>query len=255
MPRPKRKIPIWPERALAVAREVGFGKVDGFPGDNQPFSITTFLVGQNVAPLAAGSDEHLLLETAASWNRQLKAADLAKLPRAGAELPIRDADDHNVMYGRKHGRAIWLTRAFDRNPDTPTLACYHRNVTQASLQTLSLGEFVSWTAAQHDAQPPVDPAVRERAKRAASLLQLFFDGKTASGKRSPIVRQALRIRSPAPHGVMRWPWSKLCPNSHEMRSRYRIPGRMPTQRCDLLLDPTPQLSRTGGLLQRPSALR
>jgi hypothetical protein len=42
---------------------------------------------------------------------------------------------------------------------------------------------VSWTAAQYDTQAPIDSAVRERAKRAASLLQLFFDGKTASGKK------------------------------------------------------------------------
>jgi hypothetical protein len=171
------------ECALAVARERGFGKVDGFPGDNQPFSVTTFLVGQNIAPLAPGSDEHFLLETTTAWNHQLKAVDLAKLPLADARLSIRNGDDDNIMYGRKYGRAIWLTRAFDQNPDTPTLACYHRNVTHASLQTLSLGEFVSWTAAQYDAQAPVHPAVVDRAKRAASLLQLLFDGKTASGKK------------------------------------------------------------------------
>jgi hypothetical protein len=121
------------ERALVLARQRGFGKVDGFPGDNQPFTITTFLVGQNVAPLAAGSDEHFLLEAVAGWNRRLKPADLAKLPLSTAQLPIRDGDDDNLMYGRKNGRAIWLTRAFDRNPDTPTLASYHRNITHASL--------------------------------------------------------------------------------------------------------------------------
>ena len=42
---------------------------------------------------------------------------------------------------------------------------------------------MSWTAAEHEAGSRIDPAFRERAKRAASLLQLFSDGKTASGKK------------------------------------------------------------------------
>lgn len=171
------------ESALAFARERGFGNTDGFSGDNQPFSITTFLVGQDVLPLAQGSDEHFLLETVTSWNRNLKHADLAGMPLADAELVIRGANNDNIMYSRDRGRAIWLPREFAEQPNKPTLACYHRNITQASAQTLSLGEFVSWVAAQCDAQVPVAPAISDRAKRAAELLHLFYQGKTATGKK------------------------------------------------------------------------
>jgi hypothetical protein len=171
------------ERALALARERGFGKVDGFSGDNQPFSVTTFLVGEKADPVMEGSDEHFLLETVASWNRHLNTGDLVKLPVAGARLPIRDSDDQNMMYARKLGRAIWLPRSFAYNPPTPTLKCYHRNVTYASLLTLGLGEFISWVAAQHDAQVLVAPLIDDRAKRACSLLRLFSEGQTATGKK------------------------------------------------------------------------
>jgi hypothetical protein len=171
------------DRALAVARARGFGKVDGFPGDNQPFSVTTFLVGENIVTPVEGSDEHLLLETVTSWDRNLTKADLAKRPLADAQLSIRGSSADNIMYARKNGRAIWRAHAFGENSPSPMLTCYHRNITQAGLQTLSLGEFVSWVAAQHDANVIVAPALDERAKRAATLLELFSEGKAATGKK------------------------------------------------------------------------
>jgi hypothetical protein len=171
------------ERALALGRQRCLGDAEGYSGDNQPFSITTFLVGENVNPVTQGSDEHFLLETVTGWNRHLQTADLAGLPLAEARLPIRAPDAESLMYARKRGRAVWFPRAFAGAPATPMLACYHRNITQASVQTLSLGEFVSWVAAQHEESTAVAPAVDERAKRAASLLQLLADGKTASGKK------------------------------------------------------------------------
>lgn len=171
------------ERLLAFNRKRDFGNADGFPGDNQPFSVTTFLVGENVTPLQQGSDEHFLLETVTSWNRNLKPADLAGKPLADASLVIRGTDNENIMYSRDRGRAIWLPRIFANDPNTSTLACYHRNVTQASVQTLSLGEFVSWVAAQFDLGVPVALQHKDRAKRAAELLRLLNDGKTQIGKK------------------------------------------------------------------------
>jgi hypothetical protein len=169
------------ETALMLARRQGFGeKTEGVGGDNQPFSVTTVLVGENAVPLAQGSDEHFLLEAVTSWDRYLKPADLAQRPLAGAQLPIKGTDAENIMYARKHGRAIWMPRIFAGNSNTATLACWHRNVMQASRQTLSLGEFVSWAAAQAN----IHPAVRERAQRAVALLQLSADGAAATGKKT-----------------------------------------------------------------------
>ena len=176
-------------RALKLARERGLGGVEGFPGDGGPFSVTTFLKAEDVSPLAQGSDTHFLLETVTGWNRHLKTADLAKSSLADAQLSMRAADDQHVMYARDHGRAIWLPREFVGNTK-PMLACYHRNIMHASLQTLSLGEFVSWVAAQHEENRPVAPAIDERAKRAASLLQLFSKGETPQTKRKVTYRSA-----------------------------------------------------------------
>ena len=173
------------DNALALARKRGFGdKAEGIPGDNQPFSITTFLVGKDVAPLTQGSDEHFLLEAVTGWARSLKKDDLAKLPLADARLAISSMDDQNLMYARKRGRAIWLPRSFAENPNTATLACYHRNITQASRQTLSLGEFVSWFAAERGRQAAVPATVAERARRAAQLLDLSSKGKEPTGKKT-----------------------------------------------------------------------
>jgi hypothetical protein len=72
---------------------------------------------------------------------------------------------------------------FADRPDTSTLACYHRNITHASLQTLSLGEFVSWAANEYASGKPLAPAVLKMAKRAASLLSLFSAGKSAVGRK------------------------------------------------------------------------
>jgi hypothetical protein len=170
-------------RAFALLRARGFGTIDGVAGDNQPFSVTTFLVGEDLATPDEGSDEHFMLEAMTSWNRNLKPSDLAKRPLADAQLPIRGAGPDTMMYARKQGRAIWMGHAFAGNPDTPLLACYHQNVTQASLQTLSLGEFVSWIAGKHNAKTPIAPALDERAKRAATLLELFSDGQTGMGRK------------------------------------------------------------------------
>ncbi len=171
------------ERCLRQIRDGGLDRADGFPGDNQPFSVTTFLVGEDAGAFTAGSQEHLLLETVTGWNRTLKARDLKKLALGDRQLVIRNADNDNMMYAQKDARAIWLPRWFAGSPDTPALACYHHNVVQASLQTLSLGEFVSWAASEFSLGHPVAPAVAERAKRAAALLQLLQDGQTALGKK------------------------------------------------------------------------
>jgi hypothetical protein len=164
------------ERALGLARQQGLGNVPGISKDARPFSVTTFLKGKDVDPIAQGSDEHFLLETVTTWNRYLKTADLASAPLADAPLKIRNADGENMMYARGRGRAIWFPREFVGN-NRPMLACYHRNITHASLQTQSLGEFVAWVADQHAASRPLAGTVDDRARRAAALLELFSNGK------------------------------------------------------------------------------
>lgn len=169
------------DRALTQVRKTELGAAEGFSAGGGPVSVTTFLQGENVQPIAQGSDEHFLLEAVTSWNRALKEADLATRKLADAQLAIRNADAENMMYSRGRGRAIWFPRDFVGNA-RPSLSCYDRNVVQASLQTQSLGAFVAWVAAQLAEGAALDPAVLDRAKRAATLLQIFSAGGTSGLK-------------------------------------------------------------------------
>ena len=169
------------DRALTQIRKTDLGGADGYAEGNAPVTVTTFLQGENVQPIAQGSDEHFLLEAATGWNRNLKTADLATRKLDDAQLVVRNADAENMMYARGRGRAIWFPRDFVGNAK-PSLSCYDRNIVQASLQTQSLGAFVSWAAAQIAQETALDGAVLDRAKRAVALLQIFFNGGTGGLK-------------------------------------------------------------------------
>jgi len=170
------------DRAFAETRKTDLGNAEGYSGGGDPVSVTTFLQGEDVQTIAQGSDEHFLLEAVTSWNRTLKTADLAAHKLADAQLTtVRNADAENLMYVRGRGRATWFPRDFVGNA-RPSLSCYDRNIVQASLQTQSLGAFVTWAAAQLAEGTPLDGAVLDRAKRAAALLQIFSDGGTTGLK-------------------------------------------------------------------------
>ena len=212
------------ERALAVARKAAFGDTEGFAGDNQPFSVTTFLSGEDVAAIKQGGDEHFLLETVAGWNEYLKPQDLEKLPLADAQLAIRDADAENMMYARRVARAIWFPRRFAAGAATSTLSCYHQNIVQASLQTLSLGEFVSWVAAEYDAGRAVEPAVVERAVRAAQLLQMLVAGQSATGRKITYRTSSIVEQIKNAGWTRRSPSSRRCSQRDEQQAN-RVPGQ------------------------------
>ena len=170
------------DRALTQVRKTDLGGADGYAEGNTPVTVTTFLQGENVQPIAQGSDEHFLLEAVTDWNRNLKMADLATHKLDSARLnKVLKADAENMMYARGRGRAIWFPRDFVGNAK-PSLSCYDRNIVQASLQTQSLGAFVSWAAGQIAQETPLDGAVLDRAKRAAALLQIFANGGTGGLK-------------------------------------------------------------------------
>lgn len=170
------------DQAFAQVRKTELGNADGFAGGGEPISVTTFLQGANVQPVAQGSDEHLLLEAVTGWRRNLTAADLATRKLADAQLAaVLNADAQNMIYARGRGRAIWFPREFVGN-SRAMLPCYHQNTVVASLQTQSLGALVVWVATQLAQSNPVDPGVLERAKRAAALLKIFANGGTAGLK-------------------------------------------------------------------------
>jgi hypothetical protein len=175
------------EYALATARRAAFGDVEAFAGYNQPFSITTFVQGtvaDPATPIVDGSVEHRMLEALTGWNQNFAIMNLSKTPLQSASLTIHSRLDSDLVYARGTGRAIWLPRLFSTNQDRGKLSCYHRNITLASLQTMSLGEFVGWVARRYERGESVPELVQERAKRATRLLGIFATGERTATYRS-----------------------------------------------------------------------
>lgn len=178
------------DAALDSARHDAFGDVECAAGYNQPFSVASFIIGEvaDIAtPVGAGSDEHLALEAVTTWNPNF--ATQPPKPIADAKLPMHASAASDLMYGHGRARAIWLPRAFAQPAAGPVISCYHRNIMLASLQTLSLGEFVSWVAARHTGAQPVARILDERAKRAAALLQLMADGDQSTYRTTSVAHQ------------------------------------------------------------------
>ncbi len=167
------------EHALAVVRRQAFGDVEAFAGYNQPFTVTSFVQGEIDDPAVAvqeGSDEHRVLEALTGWNQNFARMNLTNTPIQSAKLTIHSELDSDLVYARKAGRAIWLPREFAEDVQRPKLSCYHRNITLASLQTMSLGEFVDWVARRLDRGETIQPLLVERAKRAARVLDVLASG-------------------------------------------------------------------------------
>ena len=179
------------EEALADLRHQAFGAgVAGYLYDSKPFTVTTLLDGRDASArdkIKAGSPEHRLLEAITGWNPSYQSMNLKQLPPATASVPIRRQLDGDLMYARKYGRAIWLPREFTSG--SRTLACYHRNIVFASLQTQSLGGFSVWAAAQQQAGAPVDNLVLDQAKRATTLLGLLSAGNPAIYRSASVAKQ------------------------------------------------------------------
>jgi hypothetical protein len=130
-----------------------------------------------------GSPVHRALEALTGWNENFATMRLEAAPIASAKLAIHTRADGDLVYARKSGRAIWLPREFATTPARPRLSCYHRNLTLASLQTMSLGECVGLVARRLKRGEKVAPLLLARAKSAARIL-----GVLASGDRTATYR-------------------------------------------------------------------
>jgi hypothetical protein len=167
------------DHALATARKPAFGDAEAFSGHNQPFTIATFVHGQTDTPeVAEGSAVHRVLEALTGWNQDWPKMPLDNASLASARLAIHRQSNNDILYGRANGRAIWLPREFSRpHPaDPPRLSCYHRNLTLASLQAMSLGERVDLVAGRHQRGETVPPLLLQRAREAAYVLDRLGTG-------------------------------------------------------------------------------
>ena len=181
------------DHVLAAVKNQAFGAAEAWPGHNQPFTIATFIHGEvDAADVVAGSPVHKALEALTGWdeNWQTKTLDQASLDSARlTAIAMRSPSD--IVYARARGRAIWLPREFTKPlpADPPRLSCYHRNLTFASLQALSLGECVDLVAGRRQRGEAVAPLLLQRAREAARALDILATGDAKATYRTISVEE------------------------------------------------------------------
>lgn len=172
------------EHALDLARIQAFGNVEAFPGINQPFTIASFIQGANIENgliVNQGDGIHRILEAVTDWNPYFEKMSFTDINLNDYCLPIKKRLDSDIVYARKTGRAIWFPRALTGTltgtKSASSVSCYHRNLVIGSFLVQSLGEFVRWTTRRYRAGSNVAQALLNRARRAATLLTHFSEGK------------------------------------------------------------------------------
>ena len=180
--------------ALADARKRAFGNASAFAGNNQPFTIATFVQGHTDEPdVADGTPAHRALEALTGWNQGWPTMPLDTAAVATAKLAVHSRTASDLVYARERGRAIWLPREFERPSPVcpPRLSCYHRNLTLASLQTMSLGECVGWVARRRQSGQKIQPLLLQRARKSARILDLLASGDATTTYRTMSVNRQI----------------------------------------------------------------
>jgi hypothetical protein len=148
----------------------------------EPFTVFTVLkgAGKNLdVPPIDGKEIHRSLEAVTTWPPLWKTAKLPDLDDK-TKLPLKSSSNNgDVVYARKRGRAIWFPALFtDDTKVRSSLACYHRNLVFASLQTESLCSFVTTTAQEIKSGNYASLRVMHRdcARLAAGILGRMYGG-------------------------------------------------------------------------------
>ncbi len=127
------------------------------------------------------------------WNQGWPTMPLDTAAVATAKLAVHSRTASDLVYARERGRAIWLPREFERPSPVcpPRLSCYHRNLTLASLQTMSLGECVGWVARRRQSGQKIQPLLLQRARESARILDLLASGDATTTYRTMSVNRQI----------------------------------------------------------------
>lgn len=149
----------------------------------QPFTIATVASGTGVEKKAPPPEEVLrALHAMAKWpSYNWQDPPLSDLPSLDEvdQKKIAERYAGDVLYVQTRGRAVWFPKHFlPRKGRRVALSCYHKNLVFLSLQVESLGDLVSKTAEQIQAEGPPSAGGTHHwcAKRAASNLSLLYGG-------------------------------------------------------------------------------
>jgi len=152
-----------------------------FKGDH-PFSIATVIQGGSGyrnQPVEQGNEIHKALEALATWNESWPSANPPKLENR--KLHIKKPQDNHYLYGDQQGRTVWFPVLFtprDEGFEIHALGWYHRNLVLASLQTASLGAFLTHTADQLKTGPDIANPQKHWARYAISALDRLSQGQS-----------------------------------------------------------------------------
>ncbi|NNJ11631.1 hypothetical protein EKD04_014950 [Chloroflexales bacterium ZM16-3] len=148
---------------------------------SEPFTIATIVQGSDIDPTTAlveGDNIHRGLESMANW-RQLGPYDVLP-PLDEVRVQVRRSPPGDILYGRPRGRVIWFPRVFTQEDRrAKSLACYHRNLVLASIQTESLRGLISAFIKLEPRNRLLPEPILNCARQAAGILtRLYFGKKT-----------------------------------------------------------------------------
>ena len=169
------------ERAADAMRKWAWGE-GSVPHrtDLDAFTIFTVTQGKGVdlIPLSKTPDIQRALAAVTNWRPTWKtdpSADLEKVRVSSHKTPASEAQ--SLVYGGKRGRALWFPDLFAGSPTGSSLACYHRNLSQASLQVETLCGFARETAQQLADNKDLSFFEAECTRNAAGILGRVYGGK------------------------------------------------------------------------------
>jgi hypothetical protein len=142
----------------------------------EPFTLVGIIQASGVhsGPVLSGSLVHRSLEAVANWRKTEVLPDLEKV-RLSSHGPSRQGDSR-LLYAGTRGRVLWFPKLFTSSSAGSTLACYHHNLSLASLQIESLYGLIRETATHLAKRDSLEPAENECARHAAGLLGRLYCG-------------------------------------------------------------------------------
>jgi hypothetical protein len=141
------------------------------------FTIATVIHGQGVDPEAAivsGSLLHKAINACCTFRRSWQKDTTPDLE--AARVPTAQRAAGSVLFARQYARTLWFPEVFTlpRDRRNHQLACFHRNLTLAAMQTQSLLGLARWGADQIDEGKRLRFDVDELIRNSVIVLGLLY---------------------------------------------------------------------------------
>jgi hypothetical protein len=182
-------MPQLASEAMDDLRSFVYGKAPQGTPSLKPFTVATVVRGSDVnqdAPNIDGDPVHRALEGLCSWQATWKHDTLH--PLAKRAVGIRHAPPSHLLYGLPRGRAVWFPASFlDLQKPRSSLACYHRNLMFASLQTESLASLMVLARDRYQSPvtaSPMSGSMQALVESAADILGRLYTGDTRTYRSS-----------------------------------------------------------------------